>query len=408
MSEHCYRLPLEDSDKIAYYQLDILQKTTVSPLVKTQVGADGDGVYILPDIAGMLSFKEYCAIQGLTRQTAIKLIIHLLKTAGWCSDHLLDPVCLSISPGAFYRFSEMSLLEIDQIVFIYIPVRDPDVEIRSAGLCGIIAEKISGNSIASLFSKKELGTIAEIDLYDTETGIRTIMAFPDAAASDEESENHVFPEMPFFLRILRFNPGIRFTLVSILSAQFILLLLIYTLLRNTSSFADPLIPVMIASVIILLIAAADIVLFLHRASPLKQIVQTGRSHQKKEEKELFSVKEEKTTLLAMDGQNSRIAMICSGMPGTAEDNSGQKMYILVDDFLIGRDRTRVDFRIDSISIGRVHARIIRRHNSFFMEDLDSINGTYIDKRKLKKNSEYLLPDKCRIRFAGQEYFFIAS
>lgn len=408
MIDHCYKLLLEDSYKIAYYQLDVLQQTAVSPLVKTQIGADGDVVYILPDTAGMLPFNEYCAIHGLTRQSALRLIVHLLKTAAWCSDHLFDPICLSISPGAYYRFSEMSPSEIEQIVFIYIPVRDPTAEIRSAGLCSNMVEQISGNSITPFFSKKELSLISEIDLYDTESGIKTVLSFPDAAIDDEEVQNPAGNRIQSVLRRLRFNPGIQLTLASVLIAQLILILFIYTVLRNAAKFQDPLFPVMVACVIILLIAAADTILFFHRSSPLKQIAATRRTHQKKEEKELFSVKEEKTSLLTADGQNSRIAMLCSGMPGTSEENSGQKTYILVDDFLIGRDRTRVDFRIDSLSIGRVHARIVRRHNTFFIEDLDSKNGTFVDKRKLKKNSEYPLPDKCKIRFAGQEYFFIAS
>lgn len=408
MSDHCYKLPLEDSYKIAYYQLDVMQQTAVSPLVKTQIGADTDGVYILPDTAGMLPFNEYCAIHGMTRQSALRLIVHLLKTAAWCSDHLFDPICLSISPGAFYRFSEMSLSEIEQVVFIYIPVRDPAVEIRSAGLCGSMIEQISGSSIAPLFSKKELSLISEIDLYDTDSGIKTVLSFPDAAIDDEKVQNPDVNGIQSILRRFHFNPGVRFTLASVLLVQLILILFIYTVLRNIAKFPDPLVPVVVACVIILLIAAADTILLLHRSSPLRQIASIGRTHQKKEEKELFSVKEEKTSLLSADGQNSRIAMLCSGMPGTAEEISGQKTYILVDDFLIGRDRTRVDFRIDSLSIGRIHARITRRHNTFFIEDLDSKNGTFVDKRKIKKNSEYPLPEKCKIRFAGQEYFFIAS
>jgi pSer/pThr/pTyr-binding forkhead associated (FHA) protein len=120
------------------------------------------------------------------------------------------------------------------------------------------------------------------------------------------------------------------------------------------------------------------------------------------------LKEEKTVLLDSSSESRRIAMISSGIPGTLEESTGLKAYILVDDFLIGRDQTKVDFKISSLSVGRIHARITRRENSFFIEDLNSRNGTFLDQKRLKKKEEYLLPENCKLRFAENEFYFVAN
>jgi len=410
MNDLVYKIDRNDSYRIAYYQQDILQKHTVSPIVKTQIGADDRSIYIQPDIGGLLPISDFCAAQGLSRELALNLMVHLLKTAAWCSDHLLDPVCLSVIPGAFYSSGVAGIPDISQIVFTYIPVREPDTESRSAGLLVNMVEQISGSTVSPLFSRVEMDLIAGIDLYDTESAINTLMDFPKTPADSETLSGEADKGTPYavYRSRFRFHPGIRFILASVLLAQFILILFMFTILQNSSYFSEPLVPVLIVCTVLLLIGASDAILFLHRASPLKQMLSSDRAKPKKEDRELFSIKEEKTTLLTSEGQNSRIAMICSGMPGTAEECSGKKAYVLVDDFLVGRDKSRVDFRIDSLSVGRVHARIIRRQNSFFIEDLDSKNGTYVDRKKLKKNAEYPLPEKCRIRFAGQEFYFVAS
>ncbi|MHB8962440.1 MAG: FHA domain-containing protein [Saccharofermentanales bacterium] len=408
MNDFVYTVDLRNSYRIAYYQQEILQKTTISPIVMTQIGADEKSIYIQPDISGLLSFREFCTTQGFSRELAMNLMVQLLKAAAWCSDHLLDPVCLSVIPGAFYNVADMEMLEIGQIVFVYIPVRDPSTETRSSGLLINMMEQMSGNPVSPFFSEAEMDLLTRIDLYDTENAINAILDFPDTLSESSEHAGNASKGSSSVIHRFRFHPGIRFTLASVLFAQFILLLFTFTVLRNISIFTNPLLPALIVCAVLLLIAASDAILFTHKASPLKQMLSAVKSKPKNEDRDLFSIKDEKTTLLNSDGQNSRIAMICSGIPGTADESSGKKAYVLVDDFLVGRDKTKVDFRIDSLSVGRVHARIIRRHDTFFIEDLDSKNGTFVDKKKLKKNSEYPLPEKCKIRFAGQEFYFVAS
>lgn len=117
---------------------------------------------------------------------------------------------------------------------------------------------------------------------------------------------------------------------------------------------------------------------------------------------------EKTADLVLEDPFFRMACLSEGLPGSKEEKLGHRAFILIDEFLIGRDSDLVDFWIDSQNVSRQHARITRRQGSFFLEDLGSRNSTLLDGKKVNKHKEYLLPDKCRLTFADKAYYFEAN
>ncbi len=103
--------------------------------------------------------------------------------------------------------------------------------------------------------------------------------------------------------------------------------------------------------------------------------------------------------------NYRLAMLSEGLPGTEREEEGQRAFILVDEFIIGRDSRIADLFLTSAAVGRRHARILRRGENFFLEDLGSINNTLLDGRRIEKFRETLLPDRCRLSFADKSFYF---
>lgn len=101
----------------------------------------------------------------------------------------------------------------------------------------------------------------------------------------------------------------------------------------------------------------------------------------------------------------RLAMISESPSGTPAENEGLRAFILVDEFLIGRDRMVCDLVLTEDTIGRIHARISRHGSHYFLEDLGSANGTALDGKKLNKRQTYLLPDQCRLKFAELTFYF---
>ncbi|MDD2533076.1 MAG: FHA domain-containing protein [Eubacteriales bacterium] len=115
-----------------------------------------------------------------------------------------------------------------------------------------------------------------------------------------------------------------------------------------------------------------------------------------------------TVLLPPQQGLLRLGLLSEKLPGSPEEMDGLRAFILVAEFVVGRDATQCDLALNDESIGRKHARIIRREGTFFVHDLGSKNGTYLDGRRLNKFEDYLLPDRCRVEFAGQAFFFAAD
>ncbi len=117
---------------------------------------------------------------------------------------------------------------------------------------------------------------------------------------------------------------------------------------------------------------------------------------------------DQTELIQVQAAAYRLGLLSVGMPGTPEETEGLRAYILVDEFLVGRDDAVCDLPLAATSVGRRHARITRREGSFFITDLGSKNGTSLDGRRLNKLETYLLPDRCRLEFADQAFYFAAD
>jgi pSer/pThr/pTyr-binding forkhead associated (FHA) protein len=101
-------------------------------------------------------------------------------------------------------------------------------------------------------------------------------------------------------------------------------------------------------------------------------------------------------------------MLSEGQPGTPAEHEGIRAFILVDEFIIGRDAQKSDLCLPDQAVGRMHARILRRASSFFIHDLGSGNGTELDGKKLARHEDQLLPDSCLLSFAGREFYFTAD
>lgn len=118
--------------------------------------------------------------------------------------------------------------------------------------------------------------------------------------------------------------------------------------------------------------------------------------------------EGQTMLLSANPADFRMAMLAEGKPGTPEENEGLRAFILVDEFIIGRDPKNADLILPDPGVGRIHARIIRRAGSFLISDLGSKNGSSLDGKKLLRHEETLLPDRCILQFADRAFYFQAD
>ncbi|WP_194190069.1 DUF6382 domain-containing protein [Clostridium chrysemydis] len=63
----------------------------------------------------------------------------------------------------------------------------------------------------------------------------------------------------------------------------------------------------------------------------------------------------------------------------------EKIYINKDIYKIGRLSSQCDYTLNSKAIGKVHAQIIKNNSQYYIEDLDSKNGSFINSVKIESN-----------------------
>ncbi|MFP2904070.1 FHA domain-containing protein [Pyxidicoccus sp. 3LFB2] len=93
-------------------------------------------------------------------------------------------------------------------------------------------------------------------------------------------------------------------------------------------------------------------------------------------------------------ENTIIVQTVSGLPLHVQLDTGDPVRISKDRFIIGRG-VDCDLMVKSARVSREHAAVVREGAEFFIEDLESSNGTWFDdtritRRLISDGEEYLL------------------
>ncbi len=82
------------------------------------------------------------------------------------------------------------------------------------------------------------------------------------------------------------------------------------------------------------------------------------------------------------------------------------IFLEQDLTVIGKLENAADAVIPRATVSRVHARIRKEEEGYFLADLNSRNGTSVNGRMLRANEEYQLQDEDEVDFAEARYVFI--
>lgn len=82
------------------------------------------------------------------------------------------------------------------------------------------------------------------------------------------------------------------------------------------------------------------------------------------------------------------------------------IYLKDDLTVIGKLETAADAVIALPTISRLHAKVRKKEEDYYLADLNSRNGTSVNGRMLKVNEEYLLQDEDEVDFAEARYVFL--
>ncbi len=107
----------------------------------------------------------------------------------------------------------------------------------------------------------------------------------------------------------------------------------------------------------------------------------------------------KTELLGVHMKGVRLLKSAGRQDGDAD------IMIDKDDFIIGRLADHVDHVLKNNAVGKLHVQLIYRNGACCVKDLNSVNGTFINDKRIESNKEYVLKNDDRLRLANSEFVF---
>ncbi len=87
--------------------------------------------------------------------------------------------------------------------------------------------------------------------------------------------------------------------------------------------------------------------------------------------------------------------------------SYEKILLDRTSILIGRLADSVDYVIQNRAVGKIHAEIKKTGEQYFIIDLNSVNGTYVNGERLICNTEIPVNNGDKVTFANESYTFTA-
>ena len=124
--------------------------------------------------------------------------------------------------------------------------------------------------------------------------------------------------------------------------------------------------------------------------------------EEKEEYQIQPVKEEKieeserTILLSAIQEKEEVVLVCN--------NSGEIIPITKFPFYIGSTSDYVDYVLKKEGVSRIHCCISKKGDSYYVSDLNSTNGTYLNKKEVMPGKDELLSANDEIRIASVEFY----
>jgi len=112
-----------------------------------------------------------------------------------------------------------------------------------------------------------------------------------------------------------------------------------------------------------------------------------------------------TTLLADCSTETSLLSNCH-FPHLEPVNGKERIVINKNEFFLGRQKGISDHVILNKNIGRLHAQISYSDSKYYIADMDSVNGTFINGSRILSNKQYILNHNDKITMANLEYLFI--
>ena len=407
-------------EEILDYQVSMTGCNRIERLVQYDLKSINGYAFCYYNITSKLSLSFLLKRRRLSRNEFVKLLADMART-------IVDSVGYLLSDSSFLLDSDYIFINPEnlEIAMVYIPVNaDEDTCTAFKGFIlklilqlADIEEKGSDNFLQRIlaFVKNDLFNFSDFlkmldsmlysdEAHEAESGDRdealvAVTLEQDNAEADENVG-------------LKGAKPVAIALLSQLAiAAAVLFIVKYVKLPGGNSFVNYL-------ALILIIIAVDIIILKNVLKGVKFRMKTGTSNDQAENRlaDVFAgtgdlkIPEEIPEQKSKPTVSNNTVLLGSFKTGNpilkSRSNPGiEDIVVSKPDFLIGRLGDQVDFVSKSAAVGKIHAQIIKRNEAWFLVDLNSVNGTYVNDSRIAGNAEYQLKDGDTIAFANCEYVF---
>jgi hypothetical protein len=465
-SGKCRRLVLsaDANEKVYNYQIDMINSNVMKSINGFQMTRKDGRIYFSYDITSKISLSQFLNKKQLKRNEFLKILVSITNIICCCNSCLLSEKCLLLDEEIiFINFENM------EISMIYIPVdlgQDLTRELKDMvsrlimsavrikdSSCDNFIQRILEKTIDNTFNipefNKFLSDLSGMKSEETKYEVQKISEKFVEQKIDMESL-HNYPEADsktpmkktkkvFKNKIIGNKTGQLYVVYIILFQILIIGTPLFLYFYGALNFFKKDITVIIVLCMILIsidfLGTREILIFSKKNGRLqpaeclpksrvpKKLVKIERiirdTEDKNEKINVAFCENDYTSngannITSYDSSNDSsndtvfLAPAKANFPclRSTKDNGQKEIFITKEKFTVGRLAGEVDFYLKNTSIGRHHAEFTKKEDKYFLQDLNSKNGSYINNDRLLPGLEYLVTDNDRVSFANCEFVFI--
>jgi hypothetical protein len=420
----CLVLKINNDTKLLNHQVEILCQNPNSSFVPFHIKRENENVFICYNITSKISLSQYIERKSLKKKELLDLLRNIVKNLMLHGNYLLDLSGFIIHSDFIFvnpATAEVSLL------YVPVPCSRNSKEILRSFFKDIVVNSSSNDDDArdnylqrilnylksDTFSLIEFNRLivdlrnsGELCEYEKRTADREAAAEMDTPCG-KSLEERAYAEV-----------GKSKSIRSIILLQpfFLIAVVIAYLLMAVRGTGD----IISISAVVLIAAALDILAIKKimdwewKRVPVEDTHLTAQDKAKggtgcrdksirSRYKQVISlpdvVKANDTILI------SEVPKDCNPYLESIGSNRVERIVINKNKFLIGRLGSMVDHIIQGNTIGKLHAEIKVNEGLFYIKDLNSKNGTYVNGVRISGNNECEIKENDIIRFSNYEYVF---
>ena len=357
-----YMLVELENYNIVNYQVEIVNNNEGIFLLPIRERKVNEKVKIEIDISGKHSVGQYIKAKKLTYDLFLKIALKICDIHLKCEEYLLKPQNILIQNNTIFIDKNT-----DEIYMVYLPIKNEKLDNNIESLKKYIASL--SQSISSVNNIDDYNLVSEIVKYlnSKEVTVKKLKKQIELFIQKKNAENIIVAPQPKEV--------------------------VEEAIRKKSFFQK-----------------------------IKSMFsKNNKNHKEKRSKDNGANKIEETngTNIRLINEDSiELNISENSIVGQAVKNKKSNGYLTIENstgkerielnkeiLLLGRMSGVVDYVLDSNVVGRVHARIENIDDCYYITDLGSKNGSYLNGARLVANEKYKLEDNSHIKLANINLYF---